>query len=57
MKIPEELNDRLEYIYAECAEKSDAFLIQRLQDEIKLFDETITDDDAHLLVWVFIEGL
>ena len=56
MKMPEELKDRLEDTYTDCAEESDAFLMQRLQDEVELFDETISDDDAYLLVWDFLEG-
>ncbi len=53
--IEEELKVRLDIAYEDCEDKSDAYMMQRLQDEVELFDDSVSNDKAYGLIWDYFE--
>ena len=56
MGINPDLKVRLDIAYDDCEDESDAYMFQRLQDEVETFDETINDDASYCIVWEYLEG-
>jgi len=54
--IDPELKIVLDIAYEDCDGKSDAYMMQRLLDEVEMFDDSIQEDEAYSIVFDYLRG-
>ena len=53
--IDQELKTRLDIAYEDCDGKSDAYMMQRLLDEVEMFDDSIQEEEAYSIVFDYLK--